>query len=256
MSEQKKTALVTGATAGLGLEFCRQLAADYPIIIAVGRRRERLEELRRELLGQCEVHVVCADLATLEGISSCIEILRQKGPPDMLVNNAGVSTYGEFCSSHVDEQQGMIALHVEAVMRLSRAALPYMVERGTGTIINVSSISSFTPLPKSAVYGATKAFINAFSVSLQEEVKASGITVQALCPGLVRTEIHDTASMAGFDKTRFPDEYWMSAAAVVSASISALTAAEVVVVPGEVNRKIALLGNRQLEEQLSVDQIE
>jgi short-subunit dehydrogenase len=235
----RTTALVSGASAGLGAEFCRQLAARCDVIIATGRRADRLESLARELSGQAEVHVLAADLATREGRTRVIEALRQKGPVDYLVNNAGFSTLGPFHRADIDAEQAMVDVHITATMALTRAALPFMQERGGGAIINVSSLASFGPVPMASVYCASKAFLNLFSESLQREVSDSGIRVQSLCPGYTHTEFHDRDPMSGFDKAMVPEGEWMDAAEVVAASLAALESGPVVFVPGDANRENA-----------------
>ena len=154
--DRKVTALVTGATAGLGLEFCRQLADRCDVIIAVGRRVDRLEQLADALAESVEVHGIAADLATVEGVAAVMEALRQKGPVDYLVNNAGFSTYGYFSTLGIEDQRQMLSVHVDASITLCRAAVAFMRERGGGSIINVSSLGSFLPGKGSAVYGLHK----------------------------------------------------------------------------------------------------
>ena len=248
MSGHKVTALVTGASSGLGVEFCRQLAERCDVIIAVARRAERLEALARELAESTEVHCLKADLGTIEGVARTMEAIRQKGPVDYLVNNAGFSTYGHFAGLPIEDQRAMVNLHIDAAITLCRAAIPFMRELGAGNIINVSSLATFLPGKGLAVYGASKAFLNYYSQALQVEVAASGIEVQALCPGYIRTEFHDAMSEGGFDKTRIPGEMWMNADEVVSASLAALGGSQVIVVPGDSNRDLAVLG---LQQQLS-----
>jgi short-subunit dehydrogenase len=242
MSEHKKTALVTGASSGLGAEFCRQLAQQCPVIIAVARRRERLDNLARELAGIAEVHVVEADLLSVEGVARTLEALRQKGPVDILVNNAGFSPYGDFADTEISVLRDMLNLHCEASISLCRAAIPFMQELGGGCIINVSSLGSLLPGRKLAVYGASKSFLNYFSVSLQQELEGSNIAVQALCPGLVRTEIHEPMKDQGFSPDAFPEDMWMQAEEVVAASLDALGSGRVMVVPGEGNLSLARMG--------------
>ncbi|KZX59549.1 hypothetical protein A3709_14785 [Halioglobus sp. HI00S01] len=242
MPDSKTIALVTGASSGLGIEFCRQLASRCDVIIAVARRLDRLEALAEELAAECEVHAVAADLATVEGVAHTMEMLRQKGPVDILVNNAGYSPYGHFADSAIEEQRGMLALHCDATITLCRAAIGFMVEAGGGAIINVSSLGSFVPGPGLTVYGATKAFLNYFSQSLAAEVADQGIEVQALCPGLVRTEIHDSMTEQGFDGSRFPDEMWAESEEVVAASLAALGSGQLFVIPGTGNGDIARMG--------------
>lgn len=250
MSEQKTIALVTGASSGLGLDFCRQLASRCDVVIAVARRLDRLEALVEELAGSVEVHPVQADLCTVEGVAHTMEMLRQKGPVDILVNNAGFSPYGYFADVPIDGQRAMLELHCDAAITLTRAAIPFMKERGAGTIVNVSSLGSFLPGPGLAVYGATKVFLNYFSQSLQTELADTGIEVQVLCPGMVRTEIHDPMVEQGFDRSRFPDEMWMESTDVVAASIEAMGGGQLFVIPGEGNRELALLGARGMVEAL------
>lgn len=242
MSGPKKTALVTGASAGMGAEFCRQLAAHCDVIIAVARRRDRLDALASELAGKTELHAIEADLNTVPGVTSALEALRQLGPVDYLVNNAGFSTYGHFTDLGIESQRDMVGLHIDATMTLCRAAIPFMRERGGGHIINVSSVGAFLPGKGLAVYGATKAFLNYFSQALQAELAGSGIEVQALCPGYTHTEFHVDLESEGFNKGQVPAEMWMDANAVVAASLAALGSGEVLVVPGEGNLKLARMG--------------
>lgn len=250
MSDQKTIALVTGASSGLGLEFCRQLAQRCDVILAVARRGERLRALRDELSQSTELHPVEADLGTVEGVAHTMEMLRQKGPVSILVNNAGLSTYGLFPDMPVEGQRTMLNVHCDATMTLCRAAIPFMQEQGNGSIINVSSLGSFMPGKGLTVYGATKAFLNYFSQSLQAELDGTGIEVQALCPGLVRTEIHDPMKEQGFDSSRFPDEMWMEAADVVAASLAALGSGELFVIPGAGNRELAKMGAQGMLDAL------
>jgi len=248
MPQHKTTALVTGASAGLGAEFCRQLAGRCQVIIAVARRRERLEALAEELAGQVEVHCLEADLLTVEGVTATMEALRQRGPVDYLVNNAGFAPYGHFADLPLERQRAMLNLHVDAPMTLCRAAVPFMRELGGGYIINVSSLGALVPSKGVAVYGATKAFLNYFSQALQQELQGTGIRVQALCPGYTRTEFHDAMRAQGFDRERIPPGMWMEARDVVAASLDGLASDQVLLVPGEGS---AALARAALESQVS-----
>lgn len=248
MTEHKTTALVTGATAGLGEEFCVQLAQRCDVLIAVGRREDRLRALAQRLQAQAEVHCVVADLTQVEGVAATMEALRQKGPVDYLVNNAGFSTFGNFSDLGIESQRQMVELHIDASITLCRAAVGFMRERGSGYIINVSSLGSLLPGPGLAVYGASKVFLNYFSQALQAELADTGIDVQALCPGYTHTEFHDAMQREGFDKSRIGEEMWMDCATVVTQSLDALGSGKVIVVPGETNRKLARYG---LEQQLA-----
>lgn len=248
MSDTRHTALVTGASAGLGEEFCRQLAGRCDTIIAVARRADRLQALQAELAGSTRLVPIVADLATVEGVTRTVEALRQQGPPDILVNNAGFSTLGDFGRSVLEDELQVVRLQIDATLELVRAAVPFMREHGGGQIINVASIGAFLNMKHTAVYGACKAFMVSFSQALQAEVAADSIRVQCLCPGLTRTEIHDTRYFEGFDKSRMPAELWMEAAPVVAASLEALAQDQVVVVPGAVNIEMVRGGlQRQLE---------
>ncbi|PLW82999.1 NAD(P)-dependent oxidoreductase [Kineobactrum sediminis] len=251
MGKNGMIALVTGASSGLGAEYCRQLAGRCETIIAVARRGDRLQALAEELAGRVKLEPVVADLATVEGVTRTVEALRQKGPVDILVNNAGFSTFGDFGRSELEPELQMIRLHIDATLELTRAAVPFMRERGGGHIINVASIGAFLTMKDTSVYGASKAFLPQFSLSLQHEVAADHITVQCLCPGLTRTEIHDTPYFKGFDKTRMPEELWMEAAPVVAASLEALDTGKVIVVPGAVNRQMARDSLQQLLQSLA-----
>ncbi|WP_116364795.1 SDR family NAD(P)-dependent oxidoreductase [Parahaliea mediterranea] len=228
-------ALVTGASSGIGEQYCRVLANRCDRIIAVARRAERLQALAGELADQCEIVPVVADLASVEGVARTIEALRQKGPVNYLINNAGFSTLGPFASVAIEDEMAMIRVHVDASVQLCRAALPFMQEAGQGNVINVASIGGLLPMRNTAVYGACKAFLASFSRSLQEEVAGQGIRVQCLCPGFTHTEIHHTEHFAGFDKSRFPEDMWMTVEEVVDISLDRLDGGEVVVVPGEMN---------------------
>ncbi len=246
--EHPETALVTGASSGLGAEFCRQLAARCDRIIAVARRREPLQQLAADLARQTEVRPVAADLCTVEGVTRVVEALRQQGPVDYLVNNAGFSTFGQFADLGIDRQRDMLSLHADATITLCRAAVPFMRERSRGYIINVSSLGALVPIKGVAVYGATKAFINYFSQVLQQELAGTGIEVQSLCPGYVRTAFHDDMVELGFDRRRTPPEMWSDPPDVVAASLAALGTGRVVVVPGETGRAIA---RAALQQQLA-----
>jgi len=237
VNPETTTALVTGASSGLGEEYVRQLAPHYGCIIAVARRADRLQALAVELASErADIVPLQADLTTLEGQARAVECIRQQGPLGMLVNNAGFGSFGPFIEDDIDRDLAMLRLHQDAVLLLTRVALPAMRDAGGGYIINVASVGGFVPMPGSAVYAASKAFLNSFSVSLQGEVERFGIRVQSLCPGFTHTEIHDSPDMQGFDKSRTPQGLWMPADEVVRQSLAALHAGTVLLVPGEMNR--------------------
>jgi short-subunit dehydrogenase len=232
-------ALVTGASSGIGLEFARQVAARGYNVVLVARREGRLLALANELERDWRVstRVMTADLSRGEDVARVEELIN--GMPDltMLVNNAGYGMEGSFTETDVDEQVKMVDVHVLAPVQLTRAALPGMVARGSGAVINVSSLSAFAPGPTDATYSSTKAYLNNFTTALFMEYRRNGIKFQALCPGLTTTEFHDR--LDGFGRSRIPRFMWMSAVEVVRQSLAALDGGPVIFVPGSVNRAIA-----------------
>jgi short-subunit dehydrogenase len=203
------TALITGATAGIGAAFARRLAADGFSLVLVARDGERLASAAEELRLRYGVssEVLPADLATDEGLETVEERLRQG--IDLLVNNAGFGHRGAFLEVPVDEDRRMLKVHCEAVLRLTLAALPGMRERDRGAVINVASVAAFFA---HGTYSASKAWVVNFSESMAAELVGSRVRVMALCPGFVRTEFHDRASM---DTSGIPEFLWLSADNVV-----------------------------------------
>lgn len=231
------TALVTGASAGIGREFCRQLAARGHDLILVARDTERLHALAAELGARhgVAVEVMPADLTrdadvdrVVDGISAAAAALT------LLVNNAGFGTAGSVAAAPPGTQDQMLRLHVLAPMRLTRAALPGMLERRRGAILNVSSIASFIYSPGSVNYCASKAYLTTFTEGLALELAGTGVQAQALCPGFTRSEFHQRM---GADTRLRPGPLWMTAEAVVRASLAQLDrAGPVVCVPGLRNK--------------------
>jgi short-subunit dehydrogenase len=227
-------ALVTGASSGIGEAFARRLAAEGTAVVAVARREDRL----RALPGDIEVLV--ADLGTDEGVAA-VERRVAVGDLDLVVNNAGFGTTGLLAEIPPERVAQEIAVDVAALARITRAALPVLLERGSGAILNVSSVVGFFPTPKMAVYSGAKAFVTAFTEAVAEEVRGSGVTVSVLCPGLTRTEFQDVAqeSQAG----NLPAFAWQSAEDVVAEALAGLAAGKVVIVPGLPNKvAVAALG--------------
>jgi short-subunit dehydrogenase len=227
-------ALVTGASSGLGAAFARALARRGTAVVLVARRRDRLEALARDLGASSEVLV--ADLDAEPGLAAVEERLR-RGDVDLLVNNAGFSTGGPFARADVAAEEGMLRVHLLASLRLMRAALPAMIERGRGAVINVSSLGALTPsFPLNATYGASKAYLVSLSESVAAELRGTGVSVQALCPGFTHTEFHKSPNkMKGT-----PAFMWMDPEPVVEASLAAV-GKRVLVVPGLANRLVATL---------------
>lgn len=237
MTKGKEIALITGASSGIGAEFARQLAGRCKAMILVARREERLAELAAQLDDTgVEIHCLAVDLAEPLGVTRVVEAIRQKGPVTMLVNNAGFGTPGPFAEQDIASQQAMVAVHINATLALTRAAIPSMKEAGGGSIINVSSMSAFAPTAGVAVYAGSKAFLNLFSESLQQELRGDGIAVQCLCPGYTRTGFYGRDAFADFDLAQIPEQMWMNADEVVRDSLDALGSGQVVFIPGEGNR--------------------
>jgi short-subunit dehydrogenase len=225
--EKSGIALVTGTSSGIGAEYARQLAAAGYDLILVARRRERLERQKKDLADTYGVsaEVLVADLADPEQRLE-VERVAGKMPLNMLVNNAGVGGIAPFEKMSSDAIQRVMDVNVVALTRLTRAALPGMLSRGRGSIINVGSGLSFTTIPNAAVYAATKAYVVQFTQALNEELDGKGIRLQALIPGLVRTEL---GSDAFYDN--FPPEAVMSPEVLVSASLAGLDLGELVCIP-------------------------
>lgn len=227
------SALVTGASGGIGEEFARQLAAQGTDLVLVARSGDALERLAKELHERygvrCEVAV--ADLTTDDGVAAVAE---RVGDVDLLVNNAGFGISARLVDVDPAQVDGMIRLNVLALARLTRAALPGMVARGHGAVVNVSSVAGFAPSQAFATYNATKAFVTMFTEALSLELRGTGVRVQALCPGLTRTGFQAVAGESGVDAA--PAFLWQEPAEVVRASLAGLRRGAVIVTPGAHNK--------------------
>ncbi len=239
---QSNVACVTGASSGIGLCFAQKLAARKHDLILVARREERLRSVAQELQDKhgVSVEVIAADLtktADLERVAARLEVLDNL---EVLINNAGFGVTERFANSDVDKQIDMVTLHATASMWLTHAALPGMLARHHGAIINVSSVAAFFTLPRNVNYSATKAYLNVFTTALHSELIGSGVRVQALCPGFTHTEFH--SKLENFRKNGLPEVLWMNADQVVNGSLDALESGDVIYVPGALNKFIAQLG--------------
>lgn len=236
--------LITGASAGLGAEFARQLAGRGQRLVLAARRSERLEALASEL---GNARAVTADLTKADGAARLIADIEAAGEHvEMLVNNAGFGLRGRFAQLDSGRQRDMIDLNIGALTDLARAVAPGMIARKSGAILNVASTAAFQAGPGMAVYFATKAYVLSLTEALHEELKPHGIKVSALCPGPTRTEF---GAVAGFGDDGAFDRIAMTATAVVAAGLKGLERNRAVVVPGLVN-KFGAAGTRFLPRPL------
>jgi short-subunit dehydrogenase len=244
----RRTALVTGATSGIGAAFTRRLAADGYDLILVARDEIRLADTAAELRAGhgIDVQVLPADLSTEAGRETVAGVLVDPSV-DLLVNSAGLSLNTPFLRSTPQRETELLNLNVHAVMRLTLAAAPVMARRGHGDIINVSSVSGFGAAMPGSTYPASKAWVTNFSESVALSVARFGVRVMALCPGYVRTEFHQRA---GIDMTKTPDWMWLDADDVVRAAMRDLRRGRVVSVP-DWKYKVAVFGLRHLPRSLT-----
>lgn len=220
-------ALVTGASVGLGAEFARQIAAGGRNVVLVSRDAERLGAVARELEGAgVEAEVLVADLAKRSDVARVARrIASEERPVDLLVNNAGFGLRHGFLEATEAELDDALDVMVRAVMILSQAAARAMVRRGSGTIINVSSIAAVLV---TGTYSAHKAWVSAFTEALAGDLHGTGVTATAVCPGLVRTEFHERAAL---DLTALPGAVWLDAPTVVKSALRAARRRRVMVTP-------------------------
>lgn len=224
------TALITGASSGIGAVYADRLARRGYDLILVARNRERLAKLAGRLTSETgrSVEIVTADLGADADVGRLETLLRTDASITLLVNNAGIGAAGPLLESDAAKMQAMIALNVTALTRLTYAAAHGLVARGRGTIINVASIVAVAPELLNGVYGGSKAFVLAFTQSLQHELADKGVRVQAVLPGAIRTEFWD---VAGRPVESLPQDWVMSADDLVDAALSGLDQGEVVTLP-------------------------
>jgi short-subunit dehydrogenase len=233
----KKVALVTGASAGLGAEFARQLSERGYRLVLAARRKDRIEELAREL---GKARAVAIDLSKKDSAAKLLADIEANGETvDLLLNNAGFGLIGRFAELDAKRERQMIDLNVGTLTDLCRAVAPQMITRKSGSILNVASTAAFQPGPKMAVYFATKAFVLSLTEALHEELKPHGVKVSCLCPGPTRTEFGE---VAGFGGNGMFDRVAMDAPEVVKAGLEGLENNKAVVIPGIINKAGALSG--------------
>ena len=245
--KENTTAIVTGASSGIGAEIARELARRGHGLTLVARREDRLRALADEL-GRAHgvrTEVVAADLTDADARGTLPARLADLGlTPDILVNNAGFTTMGPVYKSDRTAELAMIRTNVEAVVDLCTLFVAGMVTRHRGAVLNTASTAAFQPLPGQAGYGASKAFVLSYSRALGAELRGSGVTVTALCPGPVETGFAESAGMTDAEASEsLPSFMWVPAAEVARAAVDGLGAGRAVVIPGAANRTAAALAH-------------
>ena len=238
------TALVTGASSGIGAAIAKELASRGYSIALTARREERLRSLATELISEHGVaaEAIACDLGEPEERERLADELRTRGRAvEVLVNNAGFGHQADFSTSPRERMVEMVRLNVEAVVDLTSRFIGPMTERGRGSVINIASTAAFQPLPGSAVYAASKAFVLSFSEAIRTELRGSGVSVTAVCPGPVRTEFTGTAGIPGVED-RTPGVVWTSAEDIARHAVDGAARDKRVVVPGVLTRAGALAG--------------
>jgi short-subunit dehydrogenase len=230
------SALITGASAGIGREFARALVGRANSLVLVARRQERLEELRAELTKgnpALTVHIRATDLSDERGITELSDWLAHENLSiDLLINNAGLGDVGPFATSEPQRVSEMLAVNVTALTLLTRLLLPGMIARKRGAILNVSSTAGFLPIAGFAVYAATKAYVTSFSEAIRAELRGTGVTVSSLCPGPVYTEFTEVAARPGAKRDRTPEFVHVSAQEVARTGLAAIEHDRPLVIPG------------------------
>jgi hypothetical protein len=239
----KQTALITGASSGIGLELARLFAADGWDVVLVARSEAKLRELADSLSRDRGISagVIVADLAKPDAAADIVKTLTERGQTvDALVNNAGLGVAGAFVGTDGRAELETIQVNCVALTQLTKLILPGMVARKRGRILNVASTAAFQPIPYQATYAATKAFVLSFSEAVHTDLHGTGVSCTALCPGPTRTEFTDVAGMQGFDGT--PSFVWQTASDVARDGIAGMLAGRRTVVPGLANKASANAG--------------
>jgi short-subunit dehydrogenase len=238
------TALVTGASSGIGAAIAAELAARGHAVTLVARREERLRTLAAQLNAEhgTDAAGIACDLADPAERDRLAGLLQSTGRAiEVLINNAGFGSRGRFATNDRARMVEMVRVNVEAVVDLTSRFLPGMAERGRGAVLNIASTAAFQPMPGAATYAASKAFVLSFSEAIRTEQRGSGVTVTAVCPGPVRTEFTEAAGMSGVEETT-PGAIWMSADELARQALDGAERGKRVVVPGALNRAGALAG--------------
>ncbi|MCK6258258.1 SDR family oxidoreductase [Fictibacillus sp. KIGAM418] len=235
---KQQTALITGASSGIGLELAKRFARDGYNVVLVARNEQRLQTLKQELAQfqvQCTVHV--KDLSTYSEAEALFqELQQQQTTVDFLVNNAGYGLFGEFTETDLQDELSMIDINIKALTTLTKLFLPGMKQRENGKILNVASTAAFQPGPLMAVYYATKAYVLSFSEALENEMKGSGVTVTALCPGPTKTGFESRANLG---QSKLFKSGVMDVERVANIGYEGLMKGKSIVIPGFKNRLLA-----------------
>lgn len=239
-----RTAVVTGASSGIGTEIARELARRGQQVTLVARNHEKLTELAAEITTSgVRADVVTADLADRDDRAALLERVEQLGvQPSILVNCAGLSTLGRVHAADPAAEQHMIEVNVQALADLCTRFLPGMVARRSGAILNVASTAAFQPLPGQAGYGATKAFVVSYTQSIAGELRGTGVTASVLCPGPVDTGFGERAGFSKADAdAALPSIMWESPKIVAKTGVDAMADNRLVAIPGVLNRAASVL---------------
>lgn len=235
------SALITGASSGIGEEIARLLGKSRIPMVVVARRGDRLEALATMYPN---IEVIIADLTTEDGLSLVERRIsdESKVAIDLVVNNAGFGSSGLVSDLDIDRLSDEIRLNVLALTRLSHVAVRTMLTRGRGFLLNVSSVASFQPNPGLAVYAATKAYVTSFTEALHEELRDTGVRVTALCPGLTHTEFQEVSNTTGLE-SKFPEFAWLHPRAVAKAGLDAVAKGEALAIPGALYKGLSALSS-------------
>jgi short-subunit dehydrogenase len=229
-TRSKGTALITGASSGIGAVYADRLARRGYDLILVARNRDKLDKLASRLTNETRrsVEVLPADLSDKTDLARVEEVLKKDASITLLVNSAGIGTFAPLLDSDVNKMDEMISLNVGALTRLTYAVVPGLVARGAGTIINISSIVAISPETLNGVYGGSKAYVLAFSHSLQHELAPKGLRIQAVLPGATATDFWD---IGGYPASNFPAGFVMTTEDLVDSALSGLDQGELVTIP-------------------------
>lgn len=241
---KSSTALVTGASAGIGEAVARELAGRGHGVTLVARREDRLRTLAGELADRFGVRAetMAVDLGDDSARATLPRRIEELGlEVEILVNNAGFGGGQDFARTERERLVSMVRVNCLALLDLQAAYLPQMVERGRGAVINIASTAAFQPLPGAATYGATKAFVLSLSEAVHEELKGTGVTLTAVCPGPVKTEFAEAAGLGGAEE-QVPGVFWLSPESVAKSAVEAADDGKRAIIPGVLNRAGALTG--------------